>query len=73
MDLIWTVTSAGEPVVLGEWLAPGVHINAVGGFTLLMCELDTVAVAKARLYVYCRHQLNGGGEFLIVKREGRHR
>ena len=32
-DLICTVTSAREPVVLGEWLAPGVHINAVGAFT----------------------------------------
>ena len=45
-DLICTVTSAREPVVLGEWLAPGAHINAVGAFTPTTRELDTAAVAK---------------------------
>jgi alanine dehydrogenase len=70
-DLICTVTSAGEPVVLGEWLAPGAHINAVGAFTPTTRELDTAAVAKARLYVDRREAtLNEAGEFLIPKREG---
>ena len=70
-DLICTVTSAREPVVLGEWLAPGAHINAVGAFTPVTRELDTAAVARSRLYVDRRQStLNEAGEFLIPKREG---
>ena len=70
-DLICTVTSAREPVVLGEWLAPGAHINAVGAFTPTTRELDTAAVAKSRLYVDRRQStLNEAGEFIIAKAEG---
>jgi alanine dehydrogenase len=70
-EIVCTVTSAREPVVLGEWLAPGAHINAVGAFTPTTRELDTTAVAKARLYVDRRQStLNEAGEFLIPKREG---
>jgi ornithine cyclodeaminase/alanine dehydrogenase-like protein (mu-crystallin family) len=70
-DLICTVTSARQPVVLGEWLAPGAHINAVGAFTPATRELDTAAVVKSRLYVDRRQStLNEAGEFIIAKAEG---
>jgi ornithine cyclodeaminase/alanine dehydrogenase-like protein (mu-crystallin family) len=29
-DLVCTVTSSREPVLMGEWLSPGVHVNAAG-------------------------------------------
>ena len=29
-DIVCVVTSSREPVVLGDWLAPGAHVNAVG-------------------------------------------
>src|SRR4249919_795443 len=32
-DIICTVTSSKEPVVMGDWLAAGTHINAVGSST----------------------------------------
>jgi alanine dehydrogenase len=58
-------------VVMGEWLAPGAHINAVGAFTPTTRELDTDAVAKSRLYVDRRQStLNEAGEFIIAKAEG---
>jgi ornithine cyclodeaminase/alanine dehydrogenase-like protein (mu-crystallin family) len=70
-DLICTVSTSPEPVVKGEWLAPGVHINAVGAFTPTTRELDTAAVVKSRLYVDRREStLHEAGEFLIPKREG---
>lgn len=70
-DLICTVTTASEPVVKGEWLAPGAHINAVGAFTPTTRELDTQAVARARLYVDRREStLSESGEFLLAKQEG---
>ena len=50
-DLICTATSSPEPVVLGEWLAPGAHVNAVGSSVPSARELDTAAIVCARLFV----------------------
>ena len=70
-DIICTVTTAHEPILCGDWLAPGTHINAVGAFTPTTRELDTAAVVKSRLYVDRRDSaLNEAGEFLIPKQEG---
>ena len=70
-DIICTVTTAKEPVVKGEWVAPGAHINAVGAFTPTTRELDTAAVAQSRFYGDRREStLSEAGEFLIPKNEG---
>ena len=47
-DVICTVTSSAEPVVLGDWVRPGTHINLVGSSYLGPVEVDTALVAKAR-------------------------
>jgi ornithine cyclodeaminase len=70
-DLICTVTTATEPVVCGEWIAPGAHINAVGAYTPTTRELDTAAVVRSRLYCDRRDALlSESGEFLLAKAEG---
>ena len=70
-DLICTTTTAKKPVLLGVWVAPGAHINAVGAFQPTARELDTAAVVNARLYVDRREStINEAGEFLIPKQEG---
>ncbi len=70
-DIICTVTTATEPVVVGEWIAAGAHINAVGTFKPSARELDTAAVVRSRLFVDRREStLNEAGEFLIPKGEG---
>lgn len=70
-DIICTVTSAREPVLLGEWLKPGVHINAVGSSVAFTRELDTSAMVKAKLYVDRREStVNEAGDFLFPKQEG---
>ena len=70
-DIVCTTTSAREPVLMGDWLAPGAHINAVGSSIPLARELDTAAVAKSRLFVDRREStLNEAGDFLIPKNEG---
>lgn len=48
-DIVVTATSSGEPVVFGEWLQPGTHVNAIGGNAANRRELDGVAVGKASL------------------------
>jgi len=47
-DVICTVTSSPEPVLLGEWVKPGTHINLVGSSYVGPVEVDTALVAKAR-------------------------
>jgi ornithine cyclodeaminase len=70
-DIVCTVTSSREPVVSGEWLSPGTHVNAVGASLATARELDSEAVRRARLYVDRRESaLNEAGDFLVPKREG---
>ena len=70
-DIICTTTSAKEPVLRGEWLKPGTHINAIGSSVALARELDGLAVQKSRLYVDRRESaLNEAGDFLLAKEEG---
>ena len=70
-ELVCTTTAAKEPVLLGEWLAPGAHVNAVGACFAGSRELDSEAVRRARLYTDCRESCeNESGDFLIACREG---
>jgi ornithine cyclodeaminase len=70
-DIICTVTSAREPVLAGDWLSPGTHLNVVGASTANAREVDTAAMAKSRLFVDRREStLNEAGDFLIPKHEG---
>ncbi len=50
-DVVITVTNSAEPVVTGEMLEMGMHINAAGGNSWLRRELDTHAVAMSDLVV----------------------
>lgn len=70
-DLVCTVTAAREPVLHGEWLAPGAHVNAVGSSTPSARELDAEAVRRARLFVDRREStLKESGDVLGAIRDG---
>ena len=70
-DIICTATKAREPILLGEWLAPGAHLNVVGSSIAAAAEIDTPAVAKARFFVDRRESTeNEGGEYLRALKAG---
>jgi ornithine cyclodeaminase/alanine dehydrogenase-like protein (mu-crystallin family) len=70
-DIVCTLTKAREPILLGEWLAPGVHLNVVGSSIAATAEIDTPTVVKARFFVDCRDStVNEGGEYLRALRAG---
>jgi ornithine cyclodeaminase/alanine dehydrogenase-like protein (mu-crystallin family) len=70
-DVVCTVTSSPDPVVLGEWLRPGAHINAVGACFPHMRELDSAAVAGGSLFVDRRESAeNEAGDYLLALTEG---
>jgi ornithine cyclodeaminase/alanine dehydrogenase-like protein (mu-crystallin family) len=52
--VIVVATAATTPVLMGEWLSPGAHINAVGATRPNWRELDDNALRKARIYVESR-------------------
>lgn len=70
-DLICTATASRLPVVQGEWLRPGAHINAVGSSIPTARELDSRAVARGSFFVDRRESaLNEAGDYLIPLSEG---
>ena len=50
-DVVAVITSATSPVLKGEWLPEGVHVNAAGVNHWLRRELDGRAVARANFIV----------------------
>jgi ornithine cyclodeaminase len=50
-DILCTVTGSAEPVLKGEWVQPGAHINLVGAHSLDTREADTALVARSSVYV----------------------
>jgi ornithine cyclodeaminase/alanine dehydrogenase-like protein (mu-crystallin family) len=70
-DIIVTATSSREPVIKREWIADGVHINAVGSSIAAARELDGSTVAAASLFVDRREStVNESGDYLSALREG---
>ena len=53
-DVISCATSSTEPLILGQWLKPGCHLDLVGSFTPDMRESDDEAVRRATLFVDSR-------------------
>jgi ornithine cyclodeaminase/alanine dehydrogenase-like protein (mu-crystallin family) len=70
-DIICTVTASREPILYGEWIPEGAHINAIGACTPTTRELDTAAVVHASLFTDRYESLfHEAGEFLFPKNEG---
>ncbi|MGA2190800.1 MAG: ornithine cyclodeaminase family protein [Steroidobacteraceae bacterium] len=70
-DIICTLTKAREPILLGEWLTPGAHLNVVGSSIAATAEIDTPAVVNSRFFVdYRDSTVNEGGEYLRALKSG---
>jgi ornithine cyclodeaminase/alanine dehydrogenase-like protein (mu-crystallin family) len=53
-DVVVVATTSRTPVLSGEWLSPGVHVNAVGAPRPGWRELDDNVLRRAKLYVESR-------------------
>ena len=66
-DIVITVTNAREPVLRGEWLTPGAHINAVGANFPHRRELDDATLARvSRVVVDSKEQSQREAGDLII-------
>ena len=50
-DIVVVITSARDPVLEGDWLAPGAHVNAAGGNHWMRREIDEATVTRADVIV----------------------
>ncbi|MBY3597194.1 bifunctional Delta(1)-pyrroline-2-carboxylate/Delta(1)-piperideine-2-carboxylate reductase [Rhizobium bangladeshense] len=53
-DIISCATLSSEPLISGEWLKPGAHLDLVGAFKPGMRESDDEAIRRASVYVDTR-------------------
>ncbi len=53
-DLIATTTMATHPVLQGDWLQPGTHLDLIGAYRPDMREVDDEALKRARIFVDSR-------------------
>jgi ornithine cyclodeaminase/alanine dehydrogenase-like protein (mu-crystallin family) len=67
-DIICTLSSAPEPILKGEWVRPGTHVNVVGSSYAGPAEVDNDLVVRSRFVVDSRESvLEQGAEFLRAK------
>jgi ornithine cyclodeaminase/alanine dehydrogenase-like protein (mu-crystallin family) len=63
-DIVTCATLATEPLIRGEWLRAGSHLDLIGSFTPQMREADDACFAGARLFVDTVEALQKSGDLL---------
>jgi len=53
-DIVTCATMSTTPLIRGDWLQPGQHVDLIGAYTPAMREADDTAIARAR--VFCDHR-----------------
>jgi len=70
-DLICAVSAAREPILRGEWLRRGCHVNLVGAHTAESREADGAVMARARVFTeITAFALAEAGDILLAMAEG---
>jgi alanine dehydrogenase len=69
-DIVSCATLAREPLIRGDWLRPGTHLDLVGGYTPDMREADDRAVERASVYIDTEAALREAGDIVQPLRTG---
>ncbi|WP_290698313.1 ornithine cyclodeaminase family protein [Amphritea sp.] len=71
VDIVSCATMSTSPLIKGEWLKPGAHLDLVGSFTPVMRETDNTAMQRCSVFVDVRAgALSETGDLIIPIREG---
>ncbi|KPU62996.1 hypothetical protein EP1X_06460 [Thermococcus sp. EP1] len=71
VDILIVATTATRPVISGEWIQNGTHINSIGWMGKDARELDSETVKRSKLVVDSREGvLSESGDILIPIQEG---
>ncbi len=70
-DIVTSATMTTTPVIRGEWLRPGQHLDLIGAYRPDMREADDEVLRRGRLFVDARHTTIGHiGEVVIPMEAG---
>jgi ornithine cyclodeaminase/alanine dehydrogenase-like protein (mu-crystallin family) len=70
-DIVTSATMTTTPILRGEWLRPGQHLDLVGAYRPDMREADDAVLRRGRLFVDARHTTIGHiGEVMIPMEAG---
>lgn len=70
-DIVITASSSKTPILKGDWLDEGTHVNAIGSHSPDTRELDTTAIKRAKVVVDSREAaLKEAGDLMIPISEG---
>jgi ornithine cyclodeaminase len=69
-DIVTCATLATRPLVLGEWLHPGIHLDLIGSFTPEMRETDDAAIRRSSVFVDTETALAESGDLLQSLQSG---
>jgi ornithine cyclodeaminase len=64
-DIITSATSSSTPLIRGEFVRPGTHVDLIGGYRPDMQEADSDVLAKARIFVDDRSTAACSGDIQI--------
>ena len=71
-DVISCATLSQRPLIMGDWIKPGQHLDLVGAFTPDMAEADSKAIAMSKIVVDTYEgALSESGELINALKEGR--
>ena len=54
-DIVTSATMSTDPIIKGDWLQPGQHIDLIGAYRPDMREADDTAITRSRVFVDNRH------------------
>ena len=70
-DVISCATLSQRPLIMGDWIKPGQHLDLVGAFTPDMAEADSKAIAMSKIVVDTYEgALSESGELINALKEG---
>ncbi|MCG8475347.1 MAG: ornithine cyclodeaminase family protein [Cytophagales bacterium] len=69
-SIVSCATLSKTPLVKGEWLRGGQHLDLVGAYRPDMCECDSRAVIRSRVYVDTIGGTREGGDLAIPLQKG---
>ncbi|MEM6616980.1 MAG: ornithine cyclodeaminase family protein [Pseudomonadota bacterium] len=70
-DVISCATLSTDPLIRGQWLQNGVHIDCVGAFRPTMRETDDTTIQRARIFVDTRSGATSeGGDIVQPLQDG---
>ena len=71
LDVVCAATTTKEPVILADWLEPGMHVNSVGANAPVKREVEAAAFSRCRVVLDFRDQVLGeAGDLMAAIRDG---